>query len=49
MTNYTTETYQIKRDFINFSNKLSKGCTKATNKFCGDMEYCLERVLCYQK
>lgn len=39
MTNYTTETYQIKRDFINFSNKLSKGCTKATNKFCGDMIY----------
>lgn len=37
MTNYTTETYQIKRESLNFSNKLSIGCTKPVKKFCDDM------------
>ena len=39
MNNYTTETYQIKRESMNFSNKLSEGCTKPTRKFCDDMIY----------
>ena len=39
MNNYTTETYQIKRESLNFSNKLSKGCTKPVSKFCDDMVY----------
>lgn len=39
MTNYTTETYQTKRDILNFSNKLSKGTTKSTKKFTSDMIY----------
>lgn len=39
MTNYTTDTYQIKRESLNFSNKLSEGCTKPIKKFCDDMIY----------
>lgn len=39
MTNYTTETYQIKRESLNFSQKLSEGCTKPVKKFCNDMIY----------
>ena len=39
MTNYTTETYQIKRESLNFSNKISNGCLKSTIKFCNDMIY----------
>lgn len=39
MNNYTTETYQIKRESLNFSNKLADGCTKPVTKFCNDMIY----------
>ena len=39
MTNYTTETYQIKRESLNFVDKLSNGCTKPVIKFCKDMVY----------
>lgn len=39
MTNYTTETYQTKRDILNFCNKLSQGITKSTKKFNSDMIY----------
>ena len=39
MTNYTTETYQIKRESLNFSQKLSENCTKPVKKFCNDMIY----------
>lgn len=39
MTNYTTETYQTKRDILNFSNKISEGCLKPTKKFTQNMIY----------
>lgn len=39
MTNYTTETYQTKRDILNFSKKISEGITKSTKKFNSDMIY----------
>ena len=39
MSNYTTETYQMKRESLNFSNKISKGTTKPVQKFCNDMIY----------
>lgn len=39
MTNYTTETYQTKRDILNFSKKISEGLTKSTKKFNSDMIY----------
>ena len=39
MNNYTTETYQMKRESIKFSNKISKGTTKPVQKFCDDMIY----------
>lgn len=39
MTNYTTETYQTKRDILNFSKKISEGIKKSTKKFNSDMIY----------
>lgn len=39
MTNYTTETYQTKRDILNFSKKISKGTYKATEKLTQDIIY----------
>ena len=39
MNNYTTETYQMKRESLNFSTKISKGTTKPVQKFCNDMIY----------
>lgn len=39
MYNYTTETYQVKRESLTFSRKISYGCTKPTRKFCDDMIY----------
>ena len=39
MTSYTTETYQMKRESLNFSNKISNGCTKPIVKLCNDMIY----------
>lgn len=39
MTNYTTETYQTKRDILNFSKKISEGLKKSTKKFNSDMIY----------
>lgn len=39
MTNYTTETYQTKRDILNFSKKISEHCSKPVNKLTQDMIY----------
>lgn len=39
MTNYTTETYQTKRDILNFCNKISEGTFKTTKKLMQDTVY----------
>ena len=39
MNNYTMETYEMKREIINFSKKLTKGVNKKTKKFVLDMQY----------
>lgn len=39
MNNFTTNTYQMKRDIINFSNKLCENSNKPESKFVTDMIY----------
>ena len=39
MTNYTSNTYQMKREILNFSKKISEGCSKPVTKFVSDMIY----------
>ena len=39
MTNFTTNTYEMKRDILKFSEKISKGLSKTEKKFIQDMEY----------
>ena len=39
MSNSTTNTYQMKRDILNYSKKISKGCTRNRQKFSADMIY----------
>ena len=39
MINYTTNTYEMKRDILKFSEKISKGLSKPERKFIQDMEY----------
>ena len=39
MNNFTTNTYQMKRDIVNFSNKLCKNSDKPESKFVTDMIY----------
>lgn len=39
MNNFTTNTYEMKREIIIFSRKLSKGLNKVASKFLLDMEY----------
>ena len=43
MTNYTTETYQMKRDILKFANKISNGTRKPITKLTQDMIYGLSR------
>ena len=43
MNNYTTNTYEIKREIITFSRKISNGVNKSTNKFVMDMQYGLAK------
>ena len=43
MTNFTTNTYEIKRKIVNFSEKISDGLDKITKKFVMDMEYGLAK------
>lgn len=37
MINFTTNTYELKRDFVNFSKKISNGLDKSKTKFIMDM------------
>ena len=39
MINFTTNTYQMKREIVNFSKKISEGSSKPENKFVTDMIY----------
>ena len=39
MSNYTTETYQMKREILRFSEKISRHCSRDEQKFNADMIY----------
>lgn len=39
MSNSTTNTYQMKRDILNYSKKIPNGCTRDKQKFSADMIY----------
>lgn len=39
MNNFTTNTYEMKREILNFSKKVSNGLTKPEEKFVQDIEY----------
>ena len=39
MSDYTTKTYQMKREILSFSQKISKGCARDKQKFTADMIY----------
>ena len=43
MNNFTTNTYEMKREILNFSKKISEGVNKPTEKFVMDMEYGLAK------
>ena len=43
MNNFTTNTYEMKREILNFSKKLSKGLNNPTTKFVMDMQYGLSK------
>lgn len=39
MNNYTMDLYEMKREIVNFSKKISDGLNKTTEKFVMDMQY----------
>lgn len=39
MNNFTTNTYEMKREIVTFSKKIAKGLNKSENKFIQDIEY----------
>ncbi|WP_312812807.1 hypothetical protein [Sedimentibacter sp.] len=39
MSNFTTNTYTLKREILNFSNKISKELPKPDRKFIADITY----------
>ena len=43
MSNCTMNSYEMKRDILNFSKKLSEGVNKSTSKFVMDMQYGLAK------
>lgn len=43
MNNFTTNTYEMKREIVNFSKNISEGVNKATSKFVMDMQYGLAK------
>ena len=43
MNNFTTNTYEMKRDILNFSKKISEGLSKTSSKFVTDMIYGIEK------
>lgn len=43
MNNFTMNCYEMKRDILNFSKKLSEGVNKSTSKFVMDMQFGLAK------
>ena len=43
MNNYTTNLYEMKREIVNFSKKISEGLNKSNAKFILDMQYGLAK------
>ncbi len=43
MNNYTMDLYEMKREIVNFSKKISVGLNKSTEKFIMDMQYGISR------
>lgn len=43
MYNFTTNTYEMKREIVNFSKKISEGLNNPTTKFVMDMQYGLAK------
>ena len=43
MNNFTTNTYEMKREIVNFSKKIADGVNKCTSKFVMNMQYGLSR------
>lgn len=43
MNNCTTNCYEMKREILNFSKKMSKGLNKKEAKFISDMQYGLSK------
>ena len=43
MNNFTTNTYEMKREILNFSKKISDGVNNPTTKFVMDMQYGLAK------
>ncbi|HHU17880.1 MAG TPA: hypothetical protein GXZ70_06695 [Clostridiales bacterium] len=39
MAHFTTNTYTLKREIVNFSNKISQGLSKPDRKFTADITY----------
>ncbi len=39
MVNFTSNTYQMKREIFSFSNKISRNLSKPERKFMADMNY----------
>lgn len=39
MVNFTSNTYQMKREILSFSNKISRNLPKPERKFIADMNY----------
>ena len=39
MVNFTSNTYQMKREILSFSNKISRQLSKPDRKFSADMTY----------
>ena len=50
MANFTSKTYQMKREILTFSNKFSKKLPKPERKFMADMNYGMlaSTVVCLQ-
>ena len=43
MNNFTMNTYEMKREIINFSEKIAKGVNRSTSKFIMDMQFGLAK------
>jgi len=43
MFNYTMDTYETKREIVNFSERISEGVNKSTRKFIMDMQYSIAK------